>query len=163
MIYRYALVILLVLLLLFSVGYFLKALLYKPVTYSIADKEKKVGVTEKEKEQDAGEMNYRKIVEKNIFHPERKPVEASSPEEVIEPEVPAVMPDIALKGIVQRPDGQFVAYVVIEEGPARPVYAGDRIDDLKVVSITRSDVTMKWRENTIQLSLKKVKTEGVKQ
>lgn len=107
--------------------------------------------------------DYSSLVEKNLFHPDRRFVEKAA-REVDQASVapPAVMPALVLKGVVQDQGGEFVAYVSIDGKKAQPLRVGDRIDDIKVVGITATDVTLKWFATDVKLTLAKVKSMGVK-
>lgn len=159
MINRYIVPLFLIVLLLLSLMYCTKALLHKAPVEEIAEKGQQsadTGVEEKALEQ---KRDYTDAVEKNIFHPERRYVETSGEMSAeVDYSLQTTVSDLTVKGIVQRPDGEFVAYISRGGEKARPVHAGDSIENIKVVSITRSDVTIRLNDKDITLSLKKVKT-----
>lgn len=158
-----AILLALVLLFCFSLWYCIQALLSEiPVEKESAGQTQAVAKTEEEKVTAKG-IDYNAIVEKNIFHPERKFVDKPPPSALQSPLVPPpVMPSLALKGIVQGGDNEFIAYLSIDGKKAQPIRVGDRIDDIKVVSITMTDVTIRWFTTDVKLTLSKVKSMGTK-
>jgi hypothetical protein len=160
MIKRYIIPLALALLLLLSFSYFVRSLLYKAPRYDAEEKNRQVSEEAPDIKELKSTADDTVIVTKNIFHPSRGYVESATEEgNDAETEVPlAPMPTLTVKGIVERPDGEFVAYISLEGELAQPVHAGDRIENLKVVSITRTDVTIRWNNSDVKLSLKKVKS-----
>ncbi len=160
MIKRYMVPLALALLILLSLSYFVRSLLYKAPLYNAEEKSRLVGEDAPDVKILKSNVEDNDIVTKNIFHPSRGYVESSAEEgRDVESDVPlSPMPTLTVKGIVERPDGKYVAYISREGELAQPVHAGDRIENLKVVSITRTDVTIRWNNSDIKLSLKKVKS-----
>jgi hypothetical protein len=160
MIKRYVIPLALVLLLLLSFSYFVRSLLYKAPRYDTEEKSRQVNEEAPDIKELKSTVKDTEIVTKNIFHPSRGYVESSAEEgsdtEAAVPLTP--MPTLTVKGIVERPDGEFVAYISLEGELAQPIHPGDRIENLKVVSITRTDVTIRWNNSDVKLSLKKVKS-----
>lgn len=157
---KYVVPLILIVLILLSMMFFVKALLHTKPLDGVEEKGKQVVETSEEDVIRDRKMNYDDAVEKNIFHPERIFVEPQSQNnaQFDETQVPQVMPQIVVKGIVQRPDGEFIAYISREGEKTQPIHVGDRVENIKVVSITLTDVTIKWNNSDITLSLKKIKT-----
>lgn len=132
-----------------------------PVEETVAQEIKESGA--KEEEKTGPRADYAVLVQKNLFHPERRFVEKAAQgadQSALAP--PAVMPALLLKGVVQDAGGEFIAYVSIDGKKAQPLRVGDRIDDIKVIGITATDVTLKWFSTDVKLTLAKVKSMGVK-
>jgi len=151
----------LIVFLLLSAAYFAKAILYR-VPEPVPVEQKK----EIQKETDVKAVQKRRdysiIRSKNVFSPDRseqKETDTAAQMEMTEMP-PAAAPQLDLKGIVQDASGEFTAYVSVSGEKARPMHVGERVDNLKVVSITITDVTMKWFEQEIKLTLSKVKSVG---
>jgi len=161
MINRVILAASMMLILLASTAYFIKGVMYRPPVGTVdgGQRESDAGVFEEPAV--AGKGGYDGIVEKNIFHPRRTYSDAALETEAPAlAELPPVMPETVLKGIVRRPGGEYVAYISING--ARPValHEGDMVDDLQVVSITRTDVKMRWRDRDMDLTMRRIKTKG---
>lgn len=152
----------LILLFCFSMWYCIQALrVSAPVEETVVQESKEGGA--KEEAQIAPPVDYAGLAEKNLFHPERRFVDkASQAGDQASLAPPAVMPALVLKGVVQDTGGEFAAYVSIDGKKAQPLRVGDRIDDIKVVAITATDVTLKWFATDVKLTLAKVKSMGVK-
>jgi len=99
------------------------------------------------------------ITESNLFSPTRTPVmpRPKMPPGFKPPEPPK-RPDMVLKGVVLDQFDEYVAY--IEKDKARAVAArkGDRLDDVEVVDVKQKSVDLKWNDETISLTLDKIKT-----
>lgn len=154
--------ILLLIFLLASAGYFGKALFYtvpSPLPRETTEKPVMATVTGKKVRT---RTDYSVIRAKNVFHPDRAnvPKGAASTGPVVRDVPVEPPPQLALKGIVQDSRGEFIAYVTVDSEKARPIRTGERIDNLKVVSITMTDVTIRWSEQEIKLTLSKVKSVG---
>jgi len=148
--------------LLTSAAYFINALFYEVPAPPPQKRTNETVLQKTEGKKITRKSNYAVIKSKNVFSPERTDVpkdsaaEAqSTPDIRIEPP-----PQLSLKGIVQDIDGEFTAYLTMNNEEARPVHVGERIDNLKVVSITMTDVTIRWFEQEIKLTLSKVKSVG---
>ena len=99
------------------------------------------------------------IYEKNLFNTlrtylEPKPVRAAAPP----PPPPPKKPDLALKGIVLDTFGDYVGYVEINQAKSTQVRKGDKVEDIEVSDITEKAVVLKWMNETITLTIEKVKT-----
>jgi len=99
------------------------------------------------------------IHEKNLFSQNRsffepKPVAVEVPVHVEPPK----RPELALKGIVQDTFGDYVAFVEINQAKSTPLRKGDKVDDIEVSDITSKQVMLKWNNETIPLTIEKVKT-----
>lgn len=102
----------------------------------------------------------REIIDNNLFGPSRTPIMPPPPKPPgpIKPiEIPK-RPDMSLKGIILDQFGDYVAY--IEKDKSRPVQVrqGDRLDDVDVIEIKQKSVELRWNDETIFLSLDKIKT-----
>lgn len=146
--------------LLASGAYFINALFYD-IPAPTSQEGNKEPIPEKSEEKKIKrKINYTVIKTKNVFNPDR----SDRPKDDIAaglavPDIPVEPPpQLSLKGIVQDIDGEFTAYVAMNNEEARPVHVGERIDNLKVVSITITDVTIRWFEQEIKLTLSKVKS-----
>ena len=58
-------------------------------------------------------------------------------------------PRVAFKGVMQRPDGQFAAYVSDTMGPSRFVVVGDRVRNSTVTAAGRDGVELKLDDGTV--------------
>ncbi|MEE9524938.1 MAG: hypothetical protein V3V59_09365, partial [Thermodesulfovibrionales bacterium] len=143
-----------------SLSYFVRSLLYKAPLYNAEEKSRQVSEDAPVVKILKSDIEDNDIVTKNIFHPDREYVDSSAEEgSDVESDVAlSPMPTLTVKGIVERPDGEYIAYISREGKLAQPVHAGDRIENLKVVSITRTDVTIRWNNSDVKLSLKKVRS-----
>ncbi len=97
------------------------------------------------------------IHEKNLFSPSRtykepKPLVVTAPIE------PPKRPDLVLKGIVFDTYGDYVAYVEIDQAKATPLRKGDKVQEIEVVDITEKKVVLQWNGETITMTIEKVKT-----
>lgn len=98
------------------------------------------------------------IYEKNLFsalrtYMEPKPVRVAAP-----PPPPPKRPDLALKGIVLDTFGDYVAYIEINQAKSTQLRTGDKVEDIEVSAISEKAVVLKWLDETITLSIEKVKT-----
>jgi hypothetical protein len=154
--------LLLILLVLSSAGYFIQSLYYTTPVHNTGQEKQPVKESGNDKKA-AKAVDYDGIVNKNIFSPDRKYVEKPGQNANGAPGTPPpVMPEMDLQGIVQGPDGEYIAYISIGGKKPQPVRSGERLDDIKVVSITMADVTMKWFQSEVKLTLSKVKSMGKK-
>ncbi|HDO22085.1 MAG TPA: hypothetical protein ENG86_04410 [Nitrospirae bacterium] len=163
MIKRSVLFLIPVLLMLFSLWYFIRVLSYEPSLYNKAEvkrshEDKNVMAASAGKK-----AGYKGIVSGNIFHPDRTYAESSAEprghdENILQQQMPAFV----LKGIIRKPDGEFIAYISQSGGRPRPLHVGDRFENMKVMDIDRMDVRINWNGTDVRLNLGKIKSEGVK-
>lgn len=147
----------------FSIWYFTNALSHKVRLQEVIHKSKQVADDGGKDKTSGGKFNYTDITAKSIFHPDRVFAEKKDPKpEEIKQEVvpPPVMPRFGLEGIVQAPDGEYIAYISQDGEKPRPVHVGDRFEGVKVVNITLTDVSIKWNNTDMNLSLSKIKSIG---
>lgn len=98
------------------------------------------------------------IVEKNLFSPERG-VRIEPLEENVQETVPEEKPpELKLKGIIQGPDGEYIALIQTQEGKTLKLRRGEEREGLTIEMIDPVSVTLRWEESTIELTLKRVKT-----
>lgn len=95
--------------------------------------------------------------EKNLFSPTRTYMEPK-PVPVTAPVPPPKRPDLVLKGIVLDTFGDYVAYVEINQAKAVPLRKGDKVEDIEVSDISEKKVMLKWNDETITMSIEKIKT-----
>lgn len=101
----------------------------------------------------------KEIAENNLFSPTRSPVQPKPPPQFqMKPVEPPKRPDMNLKGVVCDQLGDFIAYIEKDRAKAVPVRKGDSLDDVEVIDIKEKSVELRWNEETISLSLEKVKT-----
>ncbi len=102
----------------------------------------------------------KEITEDNLFSPTRSPLLPKPPQSQLQMKLvePPKRPDMVLKGVVLDQFDEYVAY--IEKDRARAVAArkGDRLDDVEVVDVKQKSVDLKWNDETISLTLDKIKT-----
>jgi len=99
----------------------------------------------------------KEIFEKNLFSPSRTYLEPK-PVPVTVPLPPPQRPALVLKGIVLDTFGDYVAYVEINQAKAVPLRKGDKIEDIEVSDISEKKVVLQWNNETITMSIEKVKT-----
>ena len=97
------------------------------------------------------------IQAKNLFSPARtysvpKPVPVSAPI------APPKRPELALRGIVLNAFGEYVGFIEIDNAKAVPMRKGDKIQDIEVNNISERKVVLQWNNETINLSIEKIKT-----
>jgi len=132
------------------------AVLYNPLSETLV---KKAKIKESVQTSAAGNAAWDKIIyEKNLFNTlrtyiEPKPVRAAAP-----PPPPPKRPELLLKGIILDTFGDYVAYVEINAGKSTQLRKGDKIEDIEVSDITEKAVVLKWLNETITLTIEKVKT-----
>jgi hypothetical protein len=97
------------------------------------------------------------VHEKNLFSPARTYVEPK-PIPVTAPVPPPKRPDLVLKGIVLDTFGDFVAYVEINQAKAIPLRKGDKVEEIEVSDISEKKVMLKWNDETITMSIEKIRT-----
>ncbi len=110
-----------------------------------------------EQEKKKGIDNLRTINTKDmkrLFIPER---ERKMPEEglqVVAPSPPPIekVPEMVLKGILRHDDGSFTAFIEIDMVVV-PLRKGEGIDNISVLDITERRVSIKWKEQKLELSL----------
>ncbi len=132
------------------------AVLYNPLSDTLVKKGK---IKESELAKAAYAAAWDKIIyEKNLFNTlrtymEPKPVRVAAP-----PPPPPKKPDLALKGIILDTFGDYVAYVDINQAKTTQLRKGDKVEDIEVSDITEKAVVLKWLNETITLTIEKVKT-----
>ncbi len=99
----------------------------------------------------------REIQDKNLFSPARtysepKPLSASVPI------APPRRPELALRGVVLNTFGEYVGFIEIDNAKAVPMRKGDKIADIAVIDISPRKVVLQWNNETINLSIEKIKT-----
>ncbi len=99
----------------------------------------------------------KEIAENNLFSPSRSPVQPKSQIQMKGVEPPK-KPEMHLKGIVLDQSGDYIAYIEKDKAKAVPVRKGDKLDDVEVIDIKEKSVDLKWNEETISLSISKIKT-----
>lgn len=70
-----------------------------------------------------------------------------TPQQNVRPAPPK--PRVAFKGVMQRPDGQFAAYISDTMGPSRFVAVGDRVRNSTVTATGRNGVELKLDDGTV--------------
>jgi len=99
----------------------------------------------------------REIQGKNLFSPARTYSEPK-PVPVSVPIVPPRRPELALRGIVLNTFGEYVGFIEIDNAKAVPMRKGDKIQDIEVSDISARKVVLQWNNETINLSIEKIKT-----
>ena len=97
------------------------------------------------------------IFEKNLFSPSRTYLEPK-PVPVAITVPPPQRPALVLKGIVLDTFGDFVAYLEINQAKAVPLRKGDKVEEIEVSDISEKKVVLQWNDETITMSIEKVKT-----
>ena len=99
----------------------------------------------------------KEISEKNLFSPSRTYLEPKPvPVPVTVP--PPQRPALVLKGIVLDTFGDFAAYLEINQAKAVPLRKGDKVEEIEVTDISEKKVVLQWNNETITMSIEKVKT-----
>ncbi len=132
------------------------AVLYNPLS-DLQVKKAKIRESEPTKAQYAAAWD-KAIYEKNLFntlrtYKEPKPVRVEAP-----PPPPPKRPELALKGIILDTFGDYVAYVDINQAKTTQLRKGDKVEDIEVSDISEKAVVLKWLNETITLTIEKVKT-----
>jgi hypothetical protein len=97
------------------------------------------------------------ISEKNLFSPSRTYLEPK-PVPVTVTVPPPQRPALVLKGIVLDTFGDFAAYLEINQAKAVPLRKGDKVEEIEVTDISEKKVVLQWNNETITMSIEKVKT-----
>jgi hypothetical protein len=132
------------------------AVLYSPLSDNLV---KKAKIRESEPAKGTYTAAWDKIIyEKNLFstlrtYMEPKPVRVAPP-----PPPPPKRPDLTLKGIILDTFGDYVAYIEINQAKSTQLRKGDKVEDIEVSDITEKAVVLKWLNETITLTIEKVKT-----
>jgi len=132
------------------------AVLYNPLSDTLVKKSK---IKESEPAKTTYAAAWDKIIhEKNLFntlrtYKEPVPVRVAAP-----PPPPPKKPDLLLKGIILDTFGDYVAYVDINQAKTTQLRKGDKVEDIEVSDITEKAVVLKWMNETITLTIEKVKT-----
>jgi hypothetical protein len=99
----------------------------------------------------------REILDKNLFSPGRTYSEPK-PVPVSVPIAPPRRPELALRGIVLNTFGEYVGFIEIDNAKAVPMRKGDKVQDIEVSDISARKVVLQWSNETINLSIEKIKT-----
>jgi len=99
----------------------------------------------------------KEISEKNLFSPSRTYLEPK-PVPVTVTVPPPQRPALVLKGIVLDTFGDFAAYLEINQAKAVPLRKGDKVEEIEVTDISEKKVVLQWNNETITMSIEKVKT-----
>jgi len=101
----------------------------------------------------------KEIIDNNLFSPTRNPVQLQPKAQTqMKPIEMPKRPEMTLKGIVLDQFGDYIAYIEKDRARPVPVRKGDRLDDVDVVDVKQKSVELRWNEETISLSLEKIKT-----
>ena len=98
------------------------------------------------------------IYEKNLFNTLRTYKEPKPVRAVVPPPPPPKRPDLMLRGIILDTFGDYVAYVEINQAKSTQLRKGDKVEDIEVSDISDKAVVLKWMDETITLTIEKVKT-----
>ncbi|MBI4689897.1 MAG: hypothetical protein HY754_06485 [Nitrospirae bacterium] len=99
------------------------------------------------------------IVDKDLFSPTRTYVQPQPKSLVpVKPVELPKRPEVNLRGIVFDQYGDYIAYLEKDRAKPVPVRKGDKLDDIEVVDVKQRSVELRWNEETISLSLDKIKT-----
>lgn len=72
--------------------------------------------------------------------------------QVIAPPPPERIPEMVLKGIIKHDDGTYTAFIEIDK-VVIPLRKGEGIDNISVIDITERRISIKWKDQQLQLSL----------
>jgi len=100
----------------------------------------------------------KEIYEKNLFSPSRTYLEPKPVPVIVPVPPPPPRPALVLKGIVLDTFGDFAAYLEINQAKAVPLRKGDKVEDIEVSDISEKKVVLQWNNETITMSIEKVKT-----
>jgi len=132
------------------------ALLYNPLADTLV---KKAKIRESEPTKAAYAAAWDKIIyEKNLFNTLRTYMEPKPVRAAVPPPPPPKKPDLALRGIVLDTFGDYVAYIDINQATTTQLRKGDKVEEIEVSDITEKAVVLKWLNETITLTIEKVKT-----
>ncbi len=132
------------------------AVLYNPLSDILV---KKAKIRESEPTKATYTAAWDKIIyEKNLFNTLRTYMEPKPVRAAVPPPPPPKKPDLALKGIILDTFGEYVAYVEINQARSTQLRKGDKVEDIEVSDITEKAVVLKWLNETITLTIEKVKT-----
>ena len=149
------LVIVAALFLFMSWKFTVSAVLYNPLSDIFV---KKAKIKESEPAKAAYTPAWDKIIyEKNLFNTLRTYMEPK-PVRTVPLPPPPKKPELTLKGIVLDTFGDYVAYVEINQAKSTQLRKGDKVEDIEVSDITEKSVVLKWLNETITLTIEKVKT-----
>lgn len=81
-----------------------------------------------------------------LLRPGNRPQASSGATQDNGPEGPPPKPQVAFRGMMQRPDGQFASYISDTKGPSRFVVVGDRVHDAIVKESGKDGILLK-RDN----------------
>ena len=150
------LIIVVLLFFIMSWKFTVSAVLYNPLSDLLV---KKAMIRESEPTKATYTAAWDKIIyEKNLFNTLRTYTEPKPIRPAVPPPPPPKRPDLALKGIVLDTFGDYVAYVEINQAKSRQLRKGDKIEDIEVSNISEKAVVLKWLNETITLTIEKVKT-----
>jgi hypothetical protein len=132
------------------------AVLYNPLSDTLV---KKAKIRESEPTKAAYAAAWDKIIyEKNLFNTLRTYMEPKPVRAAVPPPPPPKKPDLALRGIVLDTFGDYVAYIDINQATTTQLRKGDKVEEIEVSDITEKAVVLKWLNETITLTIEKVKT-----
>lgn len=132
------------------------AVLYNPLSDILV---KKAKIRESDPTKATYTTAWDKIIyEKNLFNTLRTYMEPKPVRAAVPPPPPPKKPDLALKGIILDTFGEYVAYVEINQARSTQLRKGDKVEDIEVSDITEKAVVLKWLNETITLTIEKVKT-----
>lgn len=132
------------------------AVLYNPLSDLLV---KKAKIRESEPTKATYTAAWDKIIyEKNLFNTLRTYMEPKPVRAVAPPPPPPKKPELALKGIILDTFGDYVAYVEINQARPAQLRKGDKAEEIEVSDISEKAVVLKWLDETITLTIDKVKT-----
>lgn len=79
-----------------------------------------------------------------------KPLTTIAPPPPPQPEQP---PQIVLKGVILEPDGRYRAYIEIDGKKMLSLRAGEGVDHIMITDIQERRVSLRWKEQTMELSI----------
>jgi len=132
------------------------AVLYNPLSDILV---KKAKIRESEPTKATYTAAWDKVIyEKNLFNTLRTYIEPIPVRAAAPPPPPPKRPELALKGIILDTFGDYVAYVEINQARSTQLRKGDKVEDIEVSDISEKAVVLKWLDETITLTIEKVKT-----
>ncbi len=79
-----------------------------------------------------------------------KPLTAIAPPPPPPPEPP---PQMVLKGIILEPDGRYRAFIEIDGKKMLSLRTGEGVDNITVTDIKERRVSLRWKDQTMELSI----------
>lgn len=113
----------------------------------------------------------KEIGEKNLFSKLRGKIPPPPPPPPLAPVLPLVKaepepkpekPTLSLKGILPDESGELVALVERNNAKAVALRRGDFLEDILVLNVKERSVDLRWLDETITLSMEKVKMQHKK-